>query len=216
LAAGAARARRAGLGVSLSQQRKQNHVPDRWAVGQEHHQAINPDTLTAGWWEAPDKTTKEPWKFHPAPFGQPAAQMYVFDFDGDGDQDVLSSSAHRTGIWWHEQTGKDEWKTHEIDASIAQTHALVLADMNGDGLPDFVTGKRFYAHNGNDPGEDQPATLFWYELSRENGKPKWTPHQIDHDSGVGTQFEVTDMNRDGLLDVIISNKKGVFYFVQFF
>ncbi|MFM7844614.1 MAG: family 16 glycoside hydrolase [Planctomycetota bacterium] len=170
--------------------------------------------VTAGWGEAPSKPTKEPWKFHPAPFGQPAAQMYVFDFDGDGDQDVLSSSAHKAGIWWHEQTAPDQWKTHEIDASIAQTHALVLADMNGDGLPDFVTGKRFYAHNGNDPGEDQPATLFWYELSRENGKPKWTPHQIDHDSGVGTQFEVVDMNRDGLLDVIISNKKGVFYFEQ--
>jgi putative membrane-bound dehydrogenase-like protein len=170
--------------------------------------------VTAGWWEAPSKPTKEPWKFHPAPFGQPAAQMYVYDFDGDGDQDVLSSSAHKAGLWWHEQTAPDQWQTHEIDSSIAQTHALVLADMNGDGLPDFVTGKRFYAHNGNDPGEDQPATLFWYELSRENGKPKWTPHQIDHDSGVGTQFEVVDMNRDGLLDVIISNKKGVFYFEQ--
>ncbi|MFO0870603.1 MAG: PVC-type heme-binding CxxCH protein [Pirellulales bacterium] len=170
--------------------------------------------VTAGWWEAPERHAGEPWKFHKAGFGEPAAQMYVFDYDGDGDADVLSSSAHRRGIWWHEQVGPDQWSTHEIDASIAQTHALVLADINGDGLPDFVTGKRFYAHNGRDPGEDEPPVLTWYELSRVDGRPRWTPHQIDHDSGVGTQFEVVDMNGDGLLDVIIANKKGVFYFEQ--
>jgi putative heme-binding domain-containing protein len=170
--------------------------------------------VTAGWWEAPAMSSKEPWKFHPAPLGEPAAQMYVYDFDGDGDADVLSSSAHRRGIWWHERKGPEEWSTHEIDSGIAQTHALVLADINGDGLPDFVTGKRFYAHNGRDPGEDEPPVLTWYELSRVAGRPVWTPRQIDHDSGVGTQFEVVDMNADGLLDVVIANKKGVFYFEQ--
>ena len=92
--------------------------------------------------------------------------MYVFDFDGDGDNDVVGSSAHRRGIWWYEQDG-EKWKTHLIDDSIAQTHALILADMNGDGLPDLVTGKRFYAHNGRDPGEDEPPEIAWYELARE-------------------------------------------------
>ncbi len=179
-----------------------------------------------GWWEAPANdgtptrsagtpmpTTLGPWTFHSAPFGQPQAQMYVYDFDGDGDNDVVGSSAHRRGIWWYEQDGKD-WKTHLIDESIAQTHALVLADMNGDSLPDLVTGKRFYAHNGRDPGEDEPPQIAWFELSREGGKPKWTRHVFDDDSGVGTQFEVHDMNADGLLDVIVANKRGVFYFEQ--
>ena len=103
---------------------------------------------------------------------------------------------------------------HEIDSSIAQTHALVLADINGDGLPDFVTGKRYYAHNGRDPGEDEPPVIAWYELSRKDGKPVWTQHVFDHDSGVGTAFEVHDMNGDGLQDVIVANKRGVFYFEQ--
>jgi len=31
---------------------------------------------------------------------------------------------------------------------------------------------------------------------------------------VGTQFEVRDVNGDGLLDVIISNKTGLYYFEQ--
>ena len=56
--------------------------------------------------------------------------------------------------------------------------------------------------------------LYWYELTRQGGKPMWKPHQIDNDSGVGTQFEVRDISGDGLLDVAVSNKKGTFYFEQ--
>ena len=167
-----------------------------------------------GWWEAPESSAKQPWTFHAAPFGGLAAQMHVYDYDGDGDADVLSSSPHAFGIWWHEQVAPNKWKTHEIDNSFSQTHGLCLADINGDGLPDFVTGKRWWAHGGRDPGGDQPAVMVWFELSRENGRPVWTPHQFDHNSGVGTQFEVADVDGDGLLDVVTSNKRGVFYFRQ--
>ncbi|WP_425615012.1 PVC-type heme-binding CxxCH protein [Anatilimnocola sp. NA78] len=175
------------------------------------------DLITPNAWFAQpaEKATaeKEPWQRTDAKLGPAQAQMYAYDFDGDGDADIVGSSAHRVGIWWYEQTEKG-FVQHEIDSKIAQTHALILADMNGDGLPDLVTGKRFYAHNGNDPGEDEPPVLAWYELSRDAGKPKWTRHDIDDNSGVGTQFEVHDMNGDGLLDVIVANKRGVFYFEQ--
>ncbi len=140
--------------------------------------------------------------------------MYAYDFDGDGDNDVLSSSAHGEGIWWHEQS-PDGWKTHEITTAITQTHSLNLADINGDGLMDFVTGKRYWAHGPKgDIRPDDPAVVMWFELQRQDGKPVWTPHEIDHDSGVGTQFEVADVNADGLLDVVTSNKKGTYYFEQ--
>lgn len=173
-----------------------------------------------GWWEAPawsDATPAEsdatPWTFHDANLGEAQANLYVYDFDDDGDADVVGSSAHKRGIWWYGQSSEG-WTTHPIDASIAQTHALCLADINGDGLPDLVTGKRYYAHNGRDPGEDEPAELAWFEMSRADGKPAWTKRVIDSDSGVGTQFEVFDMNRDGLLDILVANKRGVFYFQQ--
>jgi hypothetical protein len=170
--------------------------------------------IAEGWWEAPEKTSDQPWKFHPAKFGDQVAHIYTYDFDGDGDNDVLSSSAHGVGIWWHEQT-PDGFKTHEISNAITQTHSLNLADINGDGLLDFVTGKRYWAHGPKgDVRPDDPAVVMWFELQRENGKPVWTAHEIDHDSGVGTQFEVADVDGDGLLDVVTSNKKGSYYFKQ--
>ena len=167
-----------------------------------------------GWWESPADASASEWVFHPVRLSEDCAQMHVFDFDGDGDADVLSSAAHRVGIWWHEQT-PEGFKTHEIDRSFSQTHALEMADINGDGLPDFVTGKRWWAHGPKgDIDPEAPAVMYWFELSRQDGKPVWTPHQFDHDSGVGTQFEVADVNGDGLLDVVTSNKKGVNYFQQ--
>lgn len=172
------------------------------------------DILAAsGWWEAPATPSETPWKFHAANFGQ-AAQMYAYDFDGDGDNDVITSSPHAFGLWWHEQVGPNQWKQHEIDKTFSQIHGVILADMNGDKLPDIVCGKRWWAHAAGDPGVNDPAVFYWFELKRENGRPVWTPHQFDHNSGPGTQFEVNDVNGDGLLDIISSNKKGVHYFEQ--
>ena len=167
-----------------------------------------------GWWEHPAESSQSEWTFHPAPLGADCSQMHVYDFDGDGDNDVLSSSAHGVGIWWHEQT-KDGWQTHEISKAFSQTHSLCLVDINGDKLPDIVTGKRDWAHGpGGDVDPDKPAVMYWFELARQDGKPVWTAHQFDDDSGVGTQFEVADVNGDGLLDVVTGNKKGANYFEQ--
>jgi hypothetical protein len=56
--------------------------------------------------------------------------------------------------------------------------------------------------------------MVWFELRRENGKASWIRHQFDHSSGIGTQFQVADVNGDDRLDIVTANKRGVFYFEQ--
>jgi hypothetical protein len=88
-------------------------------------------------------------------------------------------------------------------------------DINGDGLKDLVTGKRFWSHGKNEPGSDKPAYLYWFQAKKSSdGTISFTPHVIDDDSGVGTQFQVIDFDGDGKLDIVTSNKKGTFVHLQ--
>lgn len=172
--------------------------------------------IRSGWWQGSKNPLKADWPFHSANLGPECAEMYVMDLDGDGDNDVITSSAHNYGIWWYEQSKSADtvaWIQHEIYKEFSQSHGLALFDVNGDGHPDLVTGKRFWAHNGNDPGEREPAVLYWFEY-KPGKQPKWIPHLIDNDSGVGLHVTTADMNGDRRPDIIISNKKGVFVFNQ--
>jgi hypothetical protein len=168
--------------------------------------------IKEGWWEMP-KDLRLAWTFHPLNLKHDCSQIYLQDFDADGDLDILTSSAHDYGTWWHEvknlTTGEVE--THEIQRSLSQTHSLQQVDVNGDGQQDFITGKRFMAHNGKDPGEFEKALLVWYEF-KPTPSPTWVEHVIDEDSGAGIQFFVEDMNKDKKSDLVLSNKKGVFLF----
>jgi FG-GAP-like repeat len=87
--------------------------------------------------------------------------------NGDKLPDLVTSAAHDYGIFWFEQAktpkGERNWVKHVIDNSWSQAHALTLADLNGDGRPELITGKRYMAHNGRDPGEREPLGVYWYE-----------------------------------------------------
>jgi hypothetical protein len=180
-----------------------------------------------GWFEQPPDPAAGPWTFHPYKLTKPGAaavealgDIHVYDFDLDGDQDLIASSAHAYGVWWFENTkgNKDpQFKSHLIDESYSQTHAMEFVDVNGDGTKDVVTGKRFFAHNGRDPGGKDPVKMFWYEVKRQKGRPpEFVRHEIvaGRDTGVGTQFTAQDVTGDGLVDVVLSNKKGVNLLIQ--
>lgn len=165
-----------------------------------------------GWWEAPKDPKTPNWTFHKTDIGLECAQMHLMDLDADGDQDVISSSAHKYGFWWHENNA-GKFAHHEFSKIFSQSHNLTLIDINGDGNKDLVSGKRFLAHNAGDPGDMEPSLLVWFEYVP--GKtPTWYSHTIDNDSGAGLHNVVIDMNNDKKLDIVISNKKGVFYFEQ--
>ncbi|MEI7701818.1 MAG: VCBS repeat-containing protein, partial [Planctomycetia bacterium] len=62
-----------------------------------------------------------------------------------------------------------------------------------------------------------PVVMYWFQVVRTKGQaPKITPHKIvaGTGTGVGTQFEIQDMNLDGKPDIVLSNKKGVNVLMQ--
>ncbi len=186
------------------------------------------------WWQQPESLDGDPlWKRHRFEFsGRGGAQMYAYDFDGDGDNDIITSlAAHGWGLAWYEQTvaddGKRGFQKHLImgekpeensrGLAFSQLHALALDDVDGDGIKDLITGKRWWAHRGKDPGAAGAAVLYWFRTVRDDaveGGVDFVPHLIDDNSGVGTDVTTGDIDGDGLTDVLVGNKKGSFVHLQ--
>lgn len=179
-----------------------------------------PDLLRPNaWFEAPKDPRKGTWKEHPLAVGgeedgkaEHTPQILVYDVNADGLADIITSSAHRRGIFWYEQVRRGEavsWRRHVIDNTWTQAHSFSLADINGDGTPDLVTGKRFMAHNGSDPDETGPLGVYWYELSR-GSQPRWTKHAISFNAGIGAGINnvAVDLDADGDMDVVTTGKFG--------
>ena len=169
-----------------------------------------------GWFEAPADPRAGEWKFHPEFKLGTTSFIYVIDINEDGLPDLLTANGHDYGIFWMEQRRDHSWEKHMIDESWSQPHALTLVDLNGDGRKELLTGKRFMAHDGHDPGEHDPLGIYWYEYHKsEDGKGVvWSRHIVDYGSraGGGMQIPVADIDGDGDLDFATGGKSGLFLF----
>jgi hypothetical protein len=170
------------------------------------------------WFEAPADVRCGKWIEHPLALGArhggvaDTAQIWVYDVNGDGLPDIICSSAHGYGVFWYEQVRRGSeiaWKQHVIDDSWTQAHALTLADIDGDGVPEVITGKRFMAHNGGDPDEYGPLGLYYYHL-KPGPSPVWTKHAISYNQGVGAGMNIwaVDLTGSGRLDIVTTGKFG--------
>ncbi len=189
--------------------------------------------LNEGWWEQPPAGAGQvQWTPHPGGFskGKGGAQMFAYDVDGDGDNDIVTSlDAHGWGLAWFEQVndaGATQFREHKLmgdrseeaqyGVAFSQPHALALADLDGDGLKDIVVGKRLWAHGPKGDVEPNAApVLYWFQLRRgEGGTATFVPHLIDDRSGVGVQVTVADVTADGRPDILTVSKLGAFVFVN--
>jgi hypothetical protein len=158
------------------------------------------------------------WTWHPEfKLGAASVPILVYDVNGDGLADLIVGQAHDYGLYWMQQNrddaGRRTWDKHVIDSTRSQYHDMVLADIDNDGQVELITGKRFRAHNGNDPGSADPLGVYYFEI---NGS-KFNRITLDYGppskaSGVGIYFWVADITGNGFEDILAPGKEGLYLF----
>jgi hypothetical protein len=192
-----------------------------------------------GWWEQPPPgSNQDTWTYHPEVFGRygrdimGGSVMAVYDVNGDGLNDVVTVlNAHGWGLAWFEQkrdaAGKISFVRHMIsddlftknagDVVFSEPHGTTFADVDGDGIPDFIVGKRYWSHRDDylDPDPYGQPVLYWYRTIRDPkaaGGARFEPELIDNHSGAGSNLLAVDLNKDGAMDIVSPTRFGTFIF----
>jgi len=170
-----------------------------------------PDLLSIhGWLENVD-ADRDQWKWHPEwELGEAGFPILGHDVNGDGKLDLIYGHGHNFGLYWMEQkvaNGRRTWERHVIDDSFSEAHALKLADIDGDGELELITGKRY--RGDPDPGLYEPLCIFYYKIDRRTATFTRFPVSYNGTAGIGTQIIVADIDEDGDKDILVAGKTGV-------
>ena len=174
-----------------------------------------PDVITVGfpgketyWYENPSAQTDAPWKRHLFRAKTDTESPHLLDLDGDGKPELVCMSEGAVGFVKLAADPTQPAKFTAISAADPKkyarfTHGLGVGDLNGDSLPDILERNGWWEN----PGPKAPAGTLW------------TFHAVAFSAGRngGAQMIVTDVDGDGLADVLTSldaHRFGLSWFQQ--
>jgi hypothetical protein len=176
--------------------------------------------LARGWLECPANPWRDRWVWHPdlkLDWGGASVPMLVVDVNGDGRNDLIVGNGHGYGLTWYEQRrgagGDIAWQPHPIDPFNAQYHDLLWLDIDGDGKPELVTGKRHRAHCGHEAGEWDDLGIYYFKWTGEGFAKQIIDYgPIGEAKGCGIHCAVADLRGSGRLDLVAPGKDGLYVY----
>jgi len=207
-----------GTGVFEKHEILQGGVGHGLGFGDINGDGFGDFIIPDGWLEAPQDTYKGKWILHKEfNLGVASVPIIVHDVNGDGLADIIEGQGHGYGLnCWQQKKDKDGgrvWLKRQIEPNRSQFHDMMLADLDNDGDMELITGKRYRAHCGNDPGAEDPVGIYYYQIEDN----KFKRITLDYGppskaSGVGIYLWVADVTGNGYKDIIAPGKEGLYLF----
>ncbi len=87
------------------------------------------------------------------------------------------------------------------------------ADIDNDGKMELITGKRYRAHNGADPGSNDLPGLYYFKWNDESFTKNIISYgRLGEGKGTGLFFAIKDLHSTGRKDIIVAGKDGLYVF----
>jgi hypothetical protein len=125
-----------------------------------------------------------------------ANSVHAADVDGDGDTDVIASSANDSTIAWFQNDGMASpgFVRHVVTLDAIDPRAVFAADMNGDGNMDILSASL---------ADDR---IVWYKNDGGTPTPGFTDHEISDTVDGAFSVFAADVDGDGRMDALSGSR----------